>query len=74
MNESGTPRDKQWLQDCCELVKAKMPDNYSFVVFGFPISGTDRCFYASNATRESAIAALKEWINHAETDYLKHKP
>lgn len=21
-----------------------------------------------------AITALKEWINHAETDYLKHKP
>ena len=72
MKEPGKPRDKQWLQDCCELVKAKMPDNYSFVVFGFPTSGTDRCFYASNATRESAVAALKEWIKHSETDYLKH--
>ena len=70
--ESGTPRDKQWLQDCCEIVKAKMPDNYSFVVFGFPTRGSDRCFYASNATRESAVAALKAWLKHAEADYLKH--
>lgn len=74
MKEQGSPRDKQWLQECAELVKNKMPENYLFVVFGFPISGSDRCFYASNATRESAIEALKEWIRHAEQDgnYLKH--
>jgi len=70
--ESGTPRDKQWLQECCELVKNKMPENYSFVVFGFPNSGTDRCFYASSASRESAVAALKEWIARSDADFGKH--
>lgn len=68
----GGPRDQQWIQEMCELVKNKMPENYSFVVFGFPITGSDRCYYASNATRDSAVAALKEWLKHAEKDYLKH--
>ncbi len=71
--ESGTPRDKQWLHECCELVKNKMPDNYSFVVFGFPTTGADRCFYASNATRESVVAALKEWIKHSDATFGEHK-
>lgn len=70
--EAGTPRDKQWLQEMCELVKNKLPENYTFVVFAFPVSGTDRVFYASSATRESAVAALKEWIAQSGDGYLKH--
>lgn len=69
---SDAPRDQQWIQEMCELVKNKMPDGYTFVVFGFSTTGKDRCYYASNATRESAVAALKQWIEHAETDYLTH--
>lgn len=65
-------RDQQWLQDCCELVKNKMPDGYSFVVFGFPSKEGGRCYYASSAKRESVVAALKVWLEHAESDYLKH--
>jgi hypothetical protein len=75
--EPGTPRDKQWLQECCELVKAKMPENYSFIIFGFPTIGTDRCYYASNATRESAVLALDVWIAHAKAGRAKfgsHEP
>lgn len=73
--EQGTPRDKQWLEEMCQLVRNKMPGNYSFVVFGFPNSGTDRCYYASNTTRDSAIEALKQWIAHAEAgraDFGRH--
>ena len=66
MIEPGTPRDKQWLQECCELVKHKMPENYCFAIFGFPISGTDRIFYASNAQRDSVVAALETWLEHAK--------
>jgi hypothetical protein len=73
MKASGRPKDQQWLQECCELVKNKMPEDYSFVVFGFPTSGNNRCYYGSNARREDAIAALKEWLKHAEKDYLRHK-
>ncbi len=70
----GRPRDQQWMQEMCELVKNKLPDNYAFVVFGFPTAGPDRCYYASNATRESAVAALKHWLKHSEQNYLKHEP
>lgn len=73
MKDSGAPRDKQWLQECCELVRNKMPEDYSFVVFGFPTKENGRCFYASNATRESVIEALKLWLKHAETNYLEHE-
>ena len=73
--ESGTPRDKQWLQECCELVKNKMPENYSFVIFGIPISGSDRIYYASSAERDSVRVALKEWLNHQARvdDWMKHE-
>lgn len=70
---SAAPRDQQWIQEMCELVKNKMPEGYSFVVFGFPTCSSDRCYYASNAKRDSAVAALKEWLKHAEKDYLKHE-
>jgi len=73
-DETGTPRDKQWLIECAELVKHKMPDNYSFVVFGFPNAKTDRCFYISNATRETAVEALKKWIKNSEATFGKHLP
>lgn len=71
MKEPGTPRDKQWLQECCELVKNKMPENYCFAVFGFPIEGTDRIFYASNATRDSVIEALEQWLVHAKANGIR---
>jgi len=67
------PKDQLWLEEMCDLVKNKMPENYRFVVFGFPTSGTDRCYYASNATRESAVAALTEWIEHTKKSWMKHE-
>lgn len=72
--ETGTPRDKQWLQECCELVRNKMPENYSFVIFGFPTRGSDRIYYASSAERDSVRIALKEWLLHQNKvdDWMKH--
>lgn len=68
------PRDQQWLQEMCELVRNKMPATHTFVVFAFPAFGTDRCYYASNATRSSAIEALKQWLAHEEKidNWMKH--
>lgn len=57
----SSPRDQQWLQECAELVKNKMPESHCFVVFAFPHSGSDRCYYISNAQRASAIEALRQW-------------
>ena len=72
--EPYQPKDQQWLQEMCELVKNKMPDTHAFVVFAFPVAGTDRCYYASNAERAGAIAALKEWLAHQEKvdNWMKH--
>lgn len=68
------PKDQQWLQDMCELVKNKMPETHAFVVFAFPVKGTDRCYYASNAARKDAIAALREWLAYQERvdNWMKH--
>lgn len=76
MIEPGTPRDKQWLEECCNLIVAKLPDNYTFAVFAFPTSGTDRIFYASSATRESIMEAISAWLAYAKSasDYGKHAP
>lgn len=60
------PHDQQWLQEMCELVRNKMPESHAFVVFAFPVKGTDRCYYASSAERDDAIAALKEWLSYQE--------
>ncbi len=71
--EAGTPHDKQWLADCADLVKAKMPENYCFVVFGFPASGSDRIFYASNAKREDIREALRQWLEKSgPQDHGRH--
>jgi hypothetical protein len=71
-----TPQDRIWLQEACDLVKNKFPENYSFLVFAFPKEGDGRTFYASNATRESAIEALKVWLKYAEEEstYGTHVP
>lgn len=68
------PKDQQWLQDMCELVKNKMPETHAFVVFAFPVKGTDRCYYASNAARKDAIAALREYLAYQERvdNWMKH--
>ncbi len=72
MNQPEGGRDQQWIQEMSELVKNKLPEGYGFIVFGFPFNLKGRLYYSSNGRREDAITALKEWIKHAETDFLKH--
>jgi hypothetical protein len=77
MKEKFRPKDQQWLQEMCELVENKLPEGYSFVVFAFPTSKTDRMYYASNSVRESTLVALKEWIAYQEKtkdNWMKHDP
>ena len=76
-DSTGSPelagaRDQQWIQEMAELVENKLPEGYGFVVFGFPFSGSGRLYYASNGQRADVIKSLKEWIKHAEKNFLKH--
>ena len=66
--------DKDYLRDIAKTVEAKLPDNYGFIVFAFPFQPGGRLVYTSNAERESAIAALKEWLIKCggEEDWMKH--
>lgn len=68
------PKDQQWLQEACELVKQKFPETHGFVILAVPVSGTDRLYYASNVERGEAIEALKEWIAYQGRvdNWMKH--
>lgn len=72
--EQYRPKDQQWLQECCELVKNKMPETHAFVVFAFPVHSTDRMYYASNADRKEVIEALKTWLAYQDKagHWMKH--
>ena len=70
----AAPKDQQWLQDACELVKNRMPESHTFVIFAFPHKGSDRCYYASNATRDSSRVALRQWLDYQDKvdNWMKH--
>lgn len=65
--------NKDYLNEMAKAVEARLPDNHGFIVFAFPFDG-GRMFYASNAKREDAVRALKEWLIQAsgEEEWLKH--
>lgn len=68
--------DKQYLRDIAGDIKAKLPDNFGFILLTFPFNGEgdNRLAYISNAQRESAINAMKEWLLKAGAaeDWMKH--
>lgn len=68
--------DRQFLRDAAEAVKAKLPDNYSFIILATPFEGQGdgRLVYISNLERDGAINALKEWLLKcgAAEDWMKH--
>jgi len=68
--------NRQFLQDTAELVKARLPDNYGFIVMASPFNkqGDERLVYISNIKREDAINMLKEWLIKcsAHEDWMKH--
>jgi hypothetical protein len=68
--------DRQFLRDTADLVKARLPDNYGFIVLAAPFNGEGdgRLVYTSNIQREDAIAMLKEWLLKcgASEDWMQH--
>jgi hypothetical protein len=67
------PMDKEYLREMAKVVESKLPDRHGFIVFAFPFDG-GRMFYLSNAVREDAIKALKEWLIQVsgEEEWMKH--
>ena len=68
--------DKQYLREAADAIKARLPDGFGFILLAFPFrgEGDKRLAYISNAQREDAIAALKEWLLKcgAAEDWMKH--
>ena len=72
--------DRQFLYDTAELVKARLPDNYGFIILAAPFNadgkkqGDGRLVYTANIQRENAIALLKEWMLKcgAAEDWMQH--
>ena len=68
--------DRQFLRDTADVVKARLPDNYGFIILAAPFNreGDSRLVYTSNIQREAAIAMLKEWLLKcgAAEDWMKH--
>lgn len=71
--------DSPLMQRVAEAVDAELPDGYGFIVLAFPFTGTGGpedgvCRYASNARREDAVNAVKEWLitNGADDDWIRH--
>lgn len=68
--------DRQFLRDTADAVKARLPDNYGFILLAAPFNGEGdkRLIYTSNIQRGDAIAMLKEWLLKcgASEDWMKH--
>lgn len=70
--------DKNYLRELARMIDNKLPDNHGFILLTFPFGNdpNSRVTYTSNAKREEAIAAMKEFIitaGHGE-DWMKHLP
>lgn len=68
--------DRDFLRDTAALVKARLPDNYGFLILASPFNGEGdkRLVYTSNIQRADAIAMLKEWLLKcgASEDWMQH--
>jgi hypothetical protein len=66
--------DREYLRETARLIEARLPDNYGFICLAFPFGEGGRLFYTSNARREDAVAALKEWLIQAggEEEWMRH--
>jgi hypothetical protein len=56
--------DNEFLGELARLIDSKLPDNHGLILLTFPF-GDDSgggYTYTSNAKRESAIAAMKEFL------------
>lgn len=68
--------DREFLKEAANAVKAKLPDNYGFIILATPFDGEGdkRLVYISNMQREGAINSMKEWLLKcgAAEDWMKH--
>ena len=68
--------DREFLKEAASAVKAKLPDNYGFILLAFPFNGEGdaRLVYISNAQRTDALNAMKEWLLKcgAAEDWIRH--
>lgn len=68
------PLDRNFMREISEGVKAKLPDNWGFLLLAFTFGPKGQLVYSSNARREDAIATLKEFLLKAGAaeDWMKH--
>lgn len=69
------PGDKEYLRLCADQVKARLPDNYGFILVAAPFGqASGRMVYVSSMRREDAINVLKEWLIKVsgEEEWMKH--
>lgn len=75
-SNSKTNMDKEYLKEAAKAVNAKLPDNHGFILLVAPYGEgeNNRLTYISSMTRETAIAALKEWLikSSGEEEWMKH--
>jgi hypothetical protein len=68
--------DKEYLKETAKAIKAKLPDNFGFILLAFPFNneGDNRLVYISDAKREDAIASMKEFLLKcgAAEDWMQH--
>lgn len=68
--------NREFLQKAADAVKAKLPDNYAFLLLASPFGneGDNRLVYVSNMRREDAINVLKEFLIKcgAAEDWMQH--
>jgi len=69
-------RNRQLLENAAVALERELPERYGFILLAFPFDGQgdNRMVYLSNARREDAIAALKEWLLKAGAaeDWMRH--
>lgn len=68
--------DRAFIQSAGDAIKAKLPDNYGFILLAFPFNGEGdkRLVYCSNAQRADALNTVKEWLLKcgASEGWMKH--
>lgn len=69
-------KDRNYLQLAAETLSMILPDGHGFILLSFPFGEGEqnRCAYVSNAKREDAINALKEFLIRAgaKEDWMQH--
>lgn len=65
---------REFLREMAVTLKAKLPDNYGFILLAAPSGEKGRLVYTSTFERTGAINVLKEWLLKcgAHEDWMTH--